>query len=38
MVQIDERNFKSKSDMETMGVNWYKRHRTYQQDIDNFFK
>lgn len=33
LVQIDEQNFKSKSDMENMGVIWHKRHRTYKLDI-----
>lgn len=32
-IQVDVRNFKSKSDSETMGVNWHKCHRTYQMDI-----
>ena len=29
LVQVDERNFKSKSDMDNMGINWNKRHRLY---------
>jgi len=33
LVQVDERNFKSKSDMETLGVNWKKRHRLYQYPL-----
>lgn len=33
LVQVDERNYKSKSDMENMGVNWYKKHRVFQIDI-----
>jgi GNAT superfamily N-acetyltransferase len=33
IVQVDEQNFRSKSDMETMGVNWCKRHRTYRYQI-----
>jgi len=33
IVQVDEANFKSKSDMETMGVNWVKCHRSYGLDI-----
>ena len=33
IVQVDERNFRSKSDMETLGVNFTKVHRTYQKDI-----
>ncbi len=28
-IQIDERNYRSKCDMENLGVTWYKRHRTY---------
>ncbi|MDX9864494.1 MAG: hypothetical protein RBT34_06795 [Anaerolineaceae bacterium] len=32
-VQIDEQNFKSKSDMERIGVTWHKRHRTYQLSL-----
>ncbi len=33
IVQVDERNFKSKSDMENMGVKWNKRHRLYRMVI-----
>jgi hypothetical protein len=33
IVQIVEENVRSRSDMETMGVNWYKRHRTYKRTI-----
>lgn len=33
IVQVDERNFKSKSDMETMGVIWHKRHRLYTRPL-----
>lgn len=33
-VQIDELNYKSKSDMERAGVTWSKRHRTYQLVIE----
>lgn len=33
-VQVDERNFKSRSDMENMGVTWQKRHRTYRRRIE----
>lgn len=29
LVQVDVRNFRSKSDMETAGVTFYKTHRTY---------
>jgi GNAT superfamily N-acetyltransferase len=35
LIQIDERNFRSKSDMENMGVIWYKRHRTYELNLDS---
>lgn len=31
LIQVDERNFKSKSDMENLGVTWYKRHRLYKR-------
>lgn len=34
LIQIDERNFRSKSDMEFLGVDWQKIHRTYQRVID----
>jgi GNAT superfamily N-acetyltransferase len=34
IIQVDERNFKSKSDMERLGVHWSKRHRTYRLDLD----
>jgi GNAT superfamily N-acetyltransferase len=34
IVQVDERNFKSRSDMETVGVEWVKRHRTYRLQIE----
>ncbi len=30
LVQVDERNFKSKSDMENVGVHWYKNHRLFR--------
>ena len=33
IVQVDEKNFMSKSDMETLGSHWYKRHRTYRLDL-----
>ena len=32
-VQADERNFRSKSDSENMGVSWHKCHRTYEKHI-----
>jgi hypothetical protein len=28
-LQVDEKNFKSRSDMETIGADWVKRHRVY---------
>ncbi len=34
LVQVDERNFKSKSDMERIGVHWNKRHRIYRYTLD----
>lgn len=30
IVQVNETNFNSRSDMETMGIQWYKRHRHYK--------
>jgi len=33
IIQVDERNFRSYSDMNTMGVEWKKTHRTYQKKI-----
>jgi hypothetical protein len=33
LVQVDERNFRSKSDMITLGVHWTKTHRTYIRDL-----
>lgn len=33
VVQVDEKNLASKSDMETIGVRWYKRHRNYYKDL-----
>jgi hypothetical protein len=33
VVQVNEINFESRSDMETMGVQWYKAHRSYQRDL-----
>jgi ribosomal protein S18 acetylase RimI-like enzyme len=35
LVQIDERNFKSKSDMENMGVTWNQRHRLYRRNLND---
>ncbi len=34
LVQVDERNFNSKSDMERLGVHWNKLHRVYQYSLD----
>ena len=31
VVQVDEANLKSRSDMEAIGVRWYKRHRAYRK-------
>jgi len=33
IIQVDEFNFKSKSDMEAIGVQWYKRHRSYRRKL-----
>lgn len=33
VIQVDEFNFKSKSDMEAIGVQWYKRHRSYRYKL-----
>jgi hypothetical protein len=33
IIQVDERNFRSYSDMNTMGVDWKKTHRTYIKRI-----
>lgn len=33
IVQVGEENVRSRSDMETMGVRWYKRHRTYKRTL-----
>jgi len=33
VVQVNEENFQSRSDMETMGIRWYKTHRAYQRDL-----
>lgn len=30
VVQVNEENFNSRSDMESLGVSWYKRHRHYK--------
>jgi hypothetical protein len=33
VVQVGEDNFQSRSDMENMGIRWYKSHRAYQRDL-----
>lgn len=33
VVQVNESNFTSKSDMETIGVQWIKKHRSYQRKL-----
>ena len=33
IVQIDERNFRSKADMRTMNVVWNKTHRTFKKSL-----
>ena len=33
VVQVNETNFTSRSDMEAIGVRWYKRHRSYWRDL-----
>ncbi|MFZ5912423.1 MAG: hypothetical protein ACOYYU_20655 [Chloroflexota bacterium] len=33
VIQVDEFNSKSKSDMEAIGVQWYKRHRSYRRKL-----
>ncbi len=38
LVQIDERNFKSKSDMERVGVRWTKLHRIYRMSLNSTSK
>lgn len=35
IVQVDEANFRSRSDMEAMGVRWTKRHRHYSQTLES---
>lgn len=35
IVQVNEANFNSRSDMETMGVQWYKRHRHYKLVLED---
>jgi hypothetical protein len=33
VVLVNEINFESRRDMETMGVQWYKRHRAYKREL-----
>jgi ribosomal protein S18 acetylase RimI-like enzyme len=33
VVQVNEINFESRSDMETMEVKWYKKHRSYKREL-----
>ena len=33
IVQVGEDNFNSRSDMENMGIKWYKSHRSYSKDL-----
>jgi len=33
VVQVGEDNFQSRSDMETMGIQWYKSHRAYEREL-----
>lgn len=33
IVQVNETNFESRSDMESMGVDWYKIHRSYKRKL-----
>jgi hypothetical protein len=33
VVQVGEDNFESRSDMETMGIQWYKSHRAYEREL-----
>jgi hypothetical protein len=33
VVQVNETNFKSRSDMESLGVKWLKRHRSYTRKL-----
>jgi hypothetical protein len=32
-VQVNETNFKSRSDMESLGVQWVKKHRSYTRKL-----
>jgi hypothetical protein len=33
VVQVGEENFESRSDMENMGIRWYKSHRSYLREL-----
>ncbi len=33
IVQVNEINFKSRSDMEALGVKWVKKHRSYTRKL-----
>lgn len=33
IVQVNVTNFKSRSDMETLGADWYKQHRHYRKEL-----
>jgi len=33
VVQVNEANFQSRSDMENMGIQWYKSHRGYKREL-----
>lgn len=33
VIQVDETNFKSRNDMEAIGVQWIKRHRNYRRSL-----
>lgn len=33
VVQVNETNFPSYNDMMAIGVQWYKRHRSYKRDL-----
>lgn len=34
VVQVNEINFKSRADMEAVGVKWYKKHRSYRRTLE----
>jgi hypothetical protein len=35
VVQVGEDNYQSRSDMENMGIRWYKSHRAYERDLSS---